>query len=69
MLRSNNATERSMRGVGMRSIEVFDLLRDTGKHVVAPCVRSIEVFHCSILADESFPPFLRSSSHSIINEF
>ena len=45
MLRSNNATERSMWGVGMRSIEVFDLLRDTGKQVVARCVRSIEVLN------------------------
>ena len=41
MLRSNNATERSMWGVGMRSIEVFDLLRDTGKHVVARWVGEV----------------------------
>ena len=41
VLRSNNATERSMWGVGMRSIEVFDLLRDTGKPVVARWVGEV----------------------------
>ena len=38
---SNNATERSMWGVEMRSIEVFDLLRDTGKPVVARWVGEV----------------------------